>query len=217
MSQDYVGFRKHKKKGLGTTLTIVAAIHLVIGGGLVWLAYTEKGQAWLKVYKIKLAQVREKPPPPPPPPKPEPPKPEPPKPQPKAEAPPPPPPPVEAPKPSEQQHVAAANRPVTLPGFGNPFATGKRSPFAGYVDLVTSEIQKRYKQPPDLPNDIDYVVLCQLLVDEDGHVKTYRLVNSSGNKEFDKSALEALAALDRLRPPPPGMSKVIVVKFFPPS
>jgi len=215
MSQDYVGFRKHKKSGLGTTLTIVAAIHLLIGGGLVWLAYTQVGQAWLKVYKIKIAQVKEKPPePPPPPPKPEPPKPEPPKAE--AKAPPPPPPPVEAPKPAAQTQVAA-NRPVSLPGFGNPFATGKRRPFAGYVDLVTSEIQKRYKQPPDLPNDIDYVVMCQLLVDEEGRVQHYQLVNSSGNKEFDRSALEALAAIDRLRPPPPGMSKVIVVKFFPPS
>jgi len=214
MSQDYVGFRKHKKKGIGTTLSIVASIHLLIGGALIWLAYSQTGQELLKVYKIKLAQVREKPPPPPPPPpKPEPPKPEPPKVE--AKAPPPPPPPVEAPKSTQQ--VKATPPPVSLPGFGNPFATGKRSPFAGYVDLVTSEIQKRYKQPPDLPNDIDYVVLCQLLVDEEGRIKTYRLVNSSGNKAFDQSALAALAAIDRLRPPPPGMSKLIVVKFFPPS
>ena len=218
MSQDYVGFRKQKKKGLGTTLSIVAAIHLVIGGGLVWLAYTQVGQEWLKVYKIKIAQVKEKEPPPPepPPPQPEPPKPEPQKAEP--EAPPPPPPaPVEAAKPVEQTHVAA-NQPVTLPSFGNPFATGgRKGRFAGYVDLVTSEIQKRYKQPPDLSTDIEYVVLCQLLVDEEGRVQQYQLVNSSGNKEFDQSALEALAAVERLRPPPPGMSKIIVVKFFPPS
>lgn len=216
MSQAYVGFRKHKKKGLGTTLSIVAAIHLLIGGGLVWLAYTQTGQALLKVYKIKLAKVREKPPepPPPPPPKPEPPKPEPPKAEP--EAPPPPPPaPVEAPKSTEQ--VKATPPPVSLPAFGNPFATGRKSRFAGYVDLVTSEIQRRYRQPPDLPADIDYLVLCQLRVDEQGRVVAYQLVNSSGNKAFDQSALAALAEVRQLRPPPQGMSPIIVVKFYPPS
>lgn len=214
MSQDYVGFRKHKKSGIGTTLTIVAAIHLLVGGCLVWLAYTQVGQELLKVYKIKLARVKEKPPePPPPPPKPEPPKPEPPKAEPKVEAPPPP--PVEAPKSTEQ--VKAAPPPVKLPGFGNPFATGKKSRFSGYADLITSEIQKRYKQPPDLSGDIEYIVLCQLRVDEEGRVLTYQLVNSSGNKDFDQSALKALAAVRQLRPPPPGMSPVIVVKFYPPS
>jgi protein TonB len=214
MSQGYVGFRKQKKSGLGTTLAVVAAIHLVIGGGLVWLAHTQVGQEWLKIYKIKISQVKEKPPEPPPPPEPEPPKPEPPKPEPKAEAPPPPPAPVEAPK---SQELVKAAPPVSLPGFGNPFGTGRRSRFAGYVDLVTSEIQKQYKQPPDLVPEIEYIVLCQLRIDENGRVLTYQLVNSSGNKEFDQSALEALAAVRQLRPPPPGMSPVIVVKFYPPS
>jgi TonB family protein len=110
-----------------------------------------------------------------------------------------------------------APRPVSLPGLGNPFGGGgKRGRFAGYVDLITSEIQKRYSQPPDLPEELQYVVLFQLVVDEEGKVLSYRLMNSSGSPAFDRSAVTALSALDRLRPPPEGMSKTIVVKFVPP-
>jgi protein TonB len=214
MPQDYVGFHKKKKSGLGTTLAIVAAIHLAAAGGFVWLAHTQVGQEWLKVYKINIVNVKEKPPEPPPP------KPEPPKPEPEVE-PPPEPAPVEeaeAPEPAEAPAAVEAAKPVSLPSFGNPFgAGGKRSKFAGYVDLVTSEIQRRYQQPPDLPDDLQYAVLCQLLVDEDGKVLHYKLIGSSGNPKFDQSAILALSAVERLRPPPPGMSRSITVKFSPPS
>jgi protein TonB len=213
MTQDYIGFKKKKKTGLGTTLSIVAAVHLAVIGGFIWLAHTQVGQELLKVYKINIVQVKEKPP------EPKPPEPEPPKPEPEVE-PPSEPVPVEeakAPEPTPPAAVEVA-KPVSLPSFGNPFdAGGRRGKFAGYVDLVTSEIQRRYQQPPDLPDSLDYAVLCQLLVDEDGKVLHYKLINSSGNSKFDQSALQALAAVDRLRPPPQGMSRDIVVKFFPPS
>jgi protein TonB len=62
-----------------------------------------------------------------------------------------------------------------------------------------------------------YAVLCQLLLDEEGKVISYKLVNSSGNELFDRSALKALASVDRLRPPPQDMSRTIVVKFYPPT
>lgn len=212
----YGGFQK-KRTPLGTTLAVVAAIHVAAAGGLVWLASTQMGRDLIAVYKIKLAAVKEKPPEPPKPPEPEPPPPEP------EAAPPPepiaPPEPVEvakAPEPVEASRVEAP-RPVSLPGLGNPFGgSGKRGRFAGYVDLITSEIQRRYDQPPDLPDDLGYAVWCQIIVDEEGKVLSYRLVNSSGSPAFDRSAVSALSALDRLRPPPEGMSKTIVVKFYPP-
>jgi protein TonB len=59
-------------------------------------------------------------------------------------------------------------------------------------------------------------VLCQLVLDEEGHVLTYQLLNSSGNAIFDRSAQQALSRLRQVRPPPEGMSRTIVVKFFPP-
>jgi outer membrane biosynthesis protein TonB len=42
------------------------------------------------------------------------------------------------------------------------------------------------------------------------------LVSSSGNEAFDHSTQQALSRLRQVRPPPPGMSHTIIVKFFPP-
>jgi len=60
-------------------------------------------------------------------------------------------------------------------------------------------------------------VVFQLQVDDEGKLLAYRLVNSSGNPKFDQSALQAISELKKLRPPPSGMSRQIVVKFIPPS
>ncbi len=207
----YSGFHK-KKNPLATTLTIVAAIHVAAAGGLIWLSQTQFGRELIDVYKVKLSAFKEKAPEPPKPPEPEPPPPEP-------EAAPPEPPPVEvaAPEPVMAPKVEAP-RPVSLPGFGNPFGgSGKRGKFAGYVDIVTAELQRRYVQPPELPEDMSYAVLCQLLLDEEGKVLSYKLVNSSGNELFDRSALKALSSVERLRPPPQEMSRTIIVKFYPPT
>lgn len=78
-------------------------------------------------------------------------------------------------------------------------------------------IQSKYHQPPSLPDDLEYAVLCELVVDEQGRVLQYRLVNSSGSLLFDQSALDALAKLTEVRPPPSGMDHTIIVKFFPPT
>jgi protein TonB len=208
----YSGFQKKKSGKLATTLLIVALVHVALAGFLWWLSTTEFGQELIRVYKINMSKVQEKPPePPPPPPEPEP---EPPKPEPKPEAPPPPPP--AASKPSEPVK-ADAGRPASPADAGSGFTIGKsRGRYAGYADLLTAAIQQKYRQPHDLPDDIEYMVLCQLVVDEQGRVLAYQLVNSSGSELFDQSALEALSQVAQVRPPPPGMDKTIVVKFFPP-
>ena len=78
-------------------------------------------------------------------------------------------------------------------------------------------IQAKYQQPPSLSEDLEYAVLCELVVDEQGRVLQYRLVNSSGSLLFDQSALDALSKVAEVRPPPPGMDRTIIVKFFPPT
>ncbi|HET6464765.1 MAG TPA: energy transducer TonB [Nitrospiria bacterium] len=210
----YVGFQKKKSK-VGTTLMIVAGLHLALAGGLVWLATTSIGQELLAYYKINIRNIKEPEPPKPKPPEAEPPKPEPPPPEPEA----PPPPPVEEAKSAPPPTVESAPQAVQLPEFGNPFAggSGKGKKFSGYIDLVTSEIQRLYKQPPDLPESLSLSVVFQLQVDDEGKLLAYRLVNSSGNPKFDQSALQAISELKKLRPPPSGMSRQIVVKFIPPS
>ncbi|HTN42220.1 MAG TPA: energy transducer TonB [Nitrospiria bacterium] len=208
----YVGFKKKKSK-VGTTLLIVAVLHLAAAGFLVWLATTSIGQEFLAYYKINIRNVKEPEPPKPKPPEPEPPKPEPPPPAPEPEAAPP---PVEDVKSAPPPPATPA--PVELPGFGNPFASGAGGgKYSGYIDLVTTEIQRLYKQPQDLPENISLSVVLQLQVDEAGTLLDYQLVGSSGNPKFDQSALRAISELKKLRPPPAGMSRKIVVKFIPPS
>lgn len=207
----YRGFEKKKSK-LGTTLAIVGLIHLGIGGGLYWVAQTDWGQNLIKVYKLNAFKKEEPPPPPEKEPEPEP-EPEPPKPEPKPqEAPPPPPPAAEAPPPP-----TAADAPAPA-ASADPFAIGKnRKPFAGYSDILTAMIQAQYHQPPSLPDDLEYAVLCELVIDEQGRVLQYRLINSSGSLLFDQSALDALAKVTQVRPPPEGMDRTVIVKFFPPT
>jgi protein TonB len=207
----YRGFEQKKNK-LGTTLLIVGLVHVGIGIGLYWVSQTEWGQNLIRVYKL-TASKHEEPPPPPekePEPEPEPPKPEP-KPQ---EAPPPPPPPQQAEAPPPPR---ASDAPAPPTMSADPFAIGKgRGRFAGYSDILTASIQAKYQQPPSLPDDLEYAVLCELVIDEQGRVLQYRLVNSSGSLLFDQSALEALSKVTQVRPPPEGMDRTIVVKFFPP-
>lgn len=248
--QGYSGFKK-KKSTLGSTLTIVAVLHVVVAGGLVWLASTTVGREMLAVYKINVLNLPvPKPEPPPEAPQAEPPKPKPePKPEQKVEekAAPETAPEVEAPSeqeaaPTEVASIEApaaepvldtpidagpplptvtdmpASGPIRLPGSGNPFAGGKAGrKFSGYTDLITSEIQKHYKQPGDLPGDLRLAVLFQLRLDEEGRLLEFKLVNSSGDARFDESALRAISNVKQLRPPPRGMSKTLTVKFFPPS
>lgn len=207
----YRGFEKKKSK-LGTTLLIVGVVHLGIGAGLYWVSQTDWGQNLIKVYKLNAFKKEEPPPPPEKEPEPEP-EPEPPKPEPKPqEAPPPPPPAAEAPPPPQ-----AADAPAPA-ASADPFAIGKtRKPFAGYSDILTAMIQAQYHQPPSLPDDLEYAVLCELVLDAQGRVLQYRLVNSSGSLLFDQSALDALAKVTQVRPPPEGMDRTVIVKFFPPT
>lgn len=212
----YRGFEKKKSK-LGTTLLIVGLIHVGIAAGLYWVSQTEWGQNLIKVYKLTAFEKKEPPPPPEKEPEPEP---EPPKPEPKPEAPMPEPEPQEAPPPPPPVTEAPPSQVASLPPppSTDSFAIGKsRNRFAGYADILTAMIQAKYQQPPSLPDDLEYAVLCELVIDEQGRVLQYRLVNSSGSLLFDQSALDALSKLIQVRPPPEGMDRTVIVKFFPPS
>lgn len=276
--QAYSGFKK-KKSALGSTLTIVALLHVVAGGGLIWLASTATGREMLAVYKINIlnlplpepksssktsdANAAEKgassseekgpavPPPTAPPPAAEV----------KAEPSPPEPSATEeasAESPTEVASLGSSGEigessgdspgiegpggegvgpgpagiagipsgSIRLPGSGNPFGVGGGRgegdrgggrKFSGYTDIVTSEIQKYYKQPADLPGNLQLAVLFQLRLDEEGRLVEYKLMRSSGNPLFDESALQAVSNIKQLRRPPQGMSKTLTVKFFPPT
>ncbi|MBX3304283.1 MAG: TonB family protein [Nitrospira sp.] len=218
----YVGYHSSKKRSWSATTTIVVVVaHVIVLAVIYQLSRTEYIQNLIKVSKLTTVQEPVKPPEPPPPeetPEPESP------PEPEL---PPEPPPVVSELPPEPAPQPIQEIPPAPPSLGEradpapvdtaPFAIGKgRSRFALYEDLLMGSIQALYRQPPELPEDLEYAVLCELVLDEDGYVLAYKLLNSSGNALFDRSAQLALSRLRHVRPPPPGMSRTVVVKFFPP-
>lgn len=220
----YSGYHTSNKRSWSVTATLVViAAHIVFVGVLYQLTQTEYIRDLIKISKLITVQEPVKPK------EPEPPPPEEMTPEPEArpEPPPEPPPPVREvpPEPVPEEEVVAEPRgpsPDTAvqdsrPVETAPFAIGKgRGRFSGYEDLLTASIQAVYQQPVDLPDGLDYAVLCQLMLDEDGYVLGYKLMNSSGSEAFDRSTQQALSRLRQVRPPPAGMSRTIIVKFFPP-
>lgn len=218
----YTGFHTKKNGNWSATAVAVGVIgHVLLVGVLYWVSQTPYIQSLIKVSKLTTVQEPATLPDPPtsrektlepemplellpqPPPVAKPPQPEPVQEETAQDEPPGPP--------------ADAERLDSKPANTTSFAIGKgRGRFSGYEDLLTASIQAVYKQPADLPDGLDYAVLCQLLLDEDGYVLGYKLVNSSGSEAFDRSTQQALSRLRQVRPPPAGMSRTIVVKFFPP-
>ncbi|HXX73997.1 MAG TPA: TonB family protein [Nitrospiraceae bacterium] len=219
----YTGYHSSKKSNWSaTTIAVVVTGHIVLVAGIYQLSQTEYFQNLIQVSKLITVQEPVKPqdqPPPSPEKEPEPEKP----PDLPPDSPPVvkefPPEPVEStPVPEEAPASPSEGEPNDAsPVASVPFAIGKGgSRFSGYEGILTAAIQAVYQPPSDLSVNVEYTVLCQLVLDDDGYVLRYKLLNSSGNAMFDRSAQLALSRLRQVRPPPPGMSRTVVVKFFPP-
>ena len=219
--QGYTGYHSTKRSWSPTTIAVVVVIHVAVVAGMYQLSKTEFFQDLIKVSKLITVKEPPKPQEPPPP---EEMKPEPEKRMEPLPEPPPvvkevPPEPVEALQMMEEAgepagESSAENALVAPSGL---FTIGKGgSKFSGYENLLMAAIQAQYQPPTDLSENLEYAVLCQLILDEEGYVLGYKLLNSSGNASFDRSAQIALSRLRQVKPPPPGMSRTIVVKFFPP-
>jgi len=221
----YTGYQSNKGGWSGPGIAAVVLVHVLGAYGLYQLSETEFIRDLIKVTKLIAVPEPPKPPKPPDPPPPEE-KPEP-EPEPLPESPPEPAPPVaevppdpvEPPASEPQSSEPAQEGEAADSGAVSdaPFAIGKKGDgFSGYEGLLTASIQAVYQQPPDLPPNVEYAVLCQLELDEEGYVLAYKLVGTSGHPAFDRSAQMALSRLRQVRPPPVGVSRTIVVKFFPP-
>src|SRR5262245_12469552 len=219
----YTGYHSIKRSWSPTTIAVVTVIHVLLVVGMYQLSQTEFFQDLIKV--SKLITIKE----PPKPEKPPPPEEKAPEPEKRMEPLPEPPPvvkevppePAEAPQMMEEAAEPAAESEGTaenaLVATSRLFTIGQGgNKFSGYENLLTAAIQALYQPPTDLADNVEYTVLCQLVLDEEGYVVQYKLLNSSGNAKFDRSAQIALSRLRQVRPPPPGMSRTIVVKFFPP-
>ncbi|MGC4098261.1 MAG: TonB family protein [Nitrospira sp.] len=218
----YTGYHTNRNSWSAATIVGVVVAHLILAVGVYQISQTEYVQDLIKVSKLVTVKepIREpvKPPEAPPPPpeiKPEP------KPAPPLEPPPMekelPPEPVSIPEEASPAPSSVEERRDFKAVETAPVAIGKpRHQHALYEDLLAGSIQAVYQQPPELPDSLEYAVLCQLEMDEEGYILAYKLLSSSGNAIFDRSAQQALSRLRQVRPPPPGMSRTVVVKFFPP-
>lgn len=217
----YIGYHTSRSSWSVTTIFGVVVVHLIFALGVYRISRTEYIQNLIKVSKILTVQepVRKpvEPPeiPPPPESKPDP------IPEPILEPPPVtkelPPEPVSMPEETPPAPFSGEERADLKPVDASPVAIGKpRHQHALYEDLLAGSIQAVYQQPSELPDNLEYAVLCQIEMDEEGYILAYKLVSSSGNAIFDRSAQQALSRLRQVRPPPIGMSRTVVVKFFPP-
>jgi TonB family protein len=196
---------------LGRVFLIVIGIHVVFGGGLLWMAKTQTGQEFAKTYNIKLFS------PPLPPPKHE----EPPKP----ETPPPPPPEVAQPKVEMPKLAAAAPSAAPAPqiggdggpsmAWGGKFAGGNLDgPEGAYNAGVTSLFRSVYQMPPGTRFG---PAVVQLQVTGSGQVQEFRLAQSSGSPAQDQALLAAAEKVKaRGTPPPPDQKpRSVTVRIYP--
>jgi hypothetical protein len=193
-------------------LAIVVALHIVVGGGALWIAKTQSGQEFAKVYHIKLF--------------------EPPKPEAKHDEPPPPPPPPPpvAQKPLEAaptQTMAVAKMPSspapTIGGGGVNWNGGKftgdslgKGPEGAFHAAVVGRFRKYYSEPPEAFGSAE----LELRVTATGAVQSYRLVKSSGLQKNDAAILEAAARVQAEgigSPPPQNHARLVTVRFIPSS
>jgi hypothetical protein len=204
----------HRHRGGGIpiarVLAIVVALHIVVGGGALWIAKTQSGQEFARVYHIKLFE----------PPKPE---------VKKEEAPPPPPPPPVAqklPPPTPSMSVAKLPASAPAPTIGGGGVNWNGSKFSGdalgkgpegaFNAAVTGRFRKYYTEPPESFGPAE----LELTVTGSGAVSAYRLVRSSGLPKNDQAILEAAAHVqaDGLgTPPPENRGRRVTVRFIPTS
>lgn len=209
--------RAHRHRGssfpLAKVFIVVIALHVVVGGGGLWLAKTQSGQEFARVYKIKLFD------PPKPPEETEP------------EPPPPPPPPVEQAVVEQAPQVATpvvASAPVaaapapTIGGggganWGGKFAgAGFGGPEGAFHAAVTGRFRKHYSEPPDPFGAAE----LEVTVGADGAVRAYRLVKSSGNAKNDQAILQAASRVQAEGlgiQPPEERGRIVKVRFTPSS
>ena len=205
----------HKRKsGYGSTIAIVAGLHVLMAAGILWLATTETGQRIYKEYRVKFYQPPKKA--------------EPKKEEVKKEEPPP---PKEEPKKAEEavpkapvtrREEAAPQDEVKLGGNsgGDPFSGGPGKAIdvhQAYYLAVTGQLRGCFHEPPGLDEGEFGPAKLEITVDDSGTITGYRLVGSSGDQDLDRAALEAVKCVGRVRATrPKTLDRTLLVRFIPP-
>ena len=84
---------------------------------------------------------------------------------------------------------------------------------ARYHGLVRLKVQERWTYPGSAPGDLEAEVL--IVIGPRGAVRQQKIVRGSGNREFDRSVLRAIAKASPFPPPPEGVDREIQFRFRP--
>jgi protein TonB len=191
-------------------LMISFAFHALLVVVVLYFA-ARTGLLGKKIQKITVTMEKEKPPVKPP----EPPKVEPPKELPKPE----PPKIVAAPKleaPKVEAPPVVAPPAAELPSFdfdGGKLVQNSSDPVQLYKGLLEYTLRSKWNRPEDLADDA-YVVEVEVAVDPAGNLSRPKWQKSSGDKRWDDTVRQAIAATTSLnRPPPTNFPPRVVVRF----
>jgi len=98
-------------------------------------------------------------------------------------------------------------------GFGKGSLLSK---FAGYTQIVTTELRKKVMKRLDDEGGIPkgkLQAVVRVSVDVDGKVTDYRIIGSSGNTRMDEAVLNSLRTLRIIEPPPDGMPRTMDIRI----
>jgi TonB family protein len=201
---------RKKRNSSRVNLLISFVFHAVLVIVLLYFA-ARSGLLGKQIQKITVTMEKEKPPVKPP----EPPKPpevpkvvEPPK---VVEAPK----PVAAPPPTVAPPVIAppANE---LPSFdfeGGKLVQSSSDPVQLYKGLIEYALRSKWNRPDDLADD-DFVAEVEVAVDRTGRISSSQWQKGSGDKRWDDSVRQAIAATPSInRPPPTNFPARVTVRF----
>ena len=201
-----------RRSGYGSTIAIVVALHVLMAGVILWISTTETGQRIYKEYRVKFYQ---------------PPKKEPKKEEAKKEEPPPPKP---EPKKAEEEVPKApvSAREESVPGEEAKIGGDSGDPFSGgpgkaidvqqaYYLAVTGQLRGCFREPAGLDEGEFGPTKLEITVDDSGNITGYRLVGSSGDKDLDRAALDAVKCVGRVKASrPKTLDRTLTVRFIPP-
>jgi len=200
---------RKKRNSSKVNLMISLAFHALLVGVLLYFA-ARSGILGKQIQKITVTMEKEKPPekPPAPPKPPEPPKiVEPPK-------------VVEAPKAVAAPPVVAppvvAPPAAELPSFdfdGGKLVQSSSDPVQLYKGLLEYSLRSKWNRPEDMADEA-FIAEVEVTVDRTGKISQPKWQKGSGDKRWDDSVRQAIAATTSLnRPPPTNFPARVVVRF----
>ncbi|MDP3939740.1 MAG: cell envelope integrity protein TolA [Deltaproteobacteria bacterium] len=199
------------KSSHASTIMIVVALHIVMGAVILLVATTETGQKFYKEVRVKFYQppeetapepeevAKEEPPPPEPDTQPE-------------EVP-------DAPV-SERVEAPSGSDEVSLARSGDPFSGGpgrKIDAHRAFELAVTGALRSCFREPDGLDEEEYAPTQLSITVDDSGRIASFSLKGSSGNKDLDRAALDAIKCVKKISVArPKTMDQTLLVRFIPP-